>query len=319
MINHARTLLLNKSSAEYAPGDLGEEYLPPDYRAVVLPTKIDLARKIIFGADPDPDFVNFRLFELLSLIHNTELAEFIYALDSRVTYWPRQQTDFYQAQKNVIVKKTGGTLDSLLYVHGQPVADVRVGVLSGDYAVRLLTRSGVLRIVINQIDRKSVIDQQIDLPGPTLGMSDRVPLPNSNMTVQIADYTSPIGYILLESVTPPEHFLLQENAEKIQLETAPAPEILAVKNRLSVMATDTVLARWNIKTYARPESAITACLPRLELLGEPAFLELFGVGNVPEPYKTFKNIWFDAKDPSYRLAALTLALIYRTEERRDAS
>lgn len=318
MINHARTLLLNQSSAEYVPGSLGEEYVPAGYVAASLPTPIVTASKIIFGADPDPEFVNFRLCELLSLIHNTELAEFVYALDPRVTYWPRQVTDFYQAQKNVIVAKTGGTLDSLLYVNGTPIADIRTGILSGEYIVRLLTRNNELRIVINQVDRQNVIDRSIDLPGPTLGLSPPVPLPNSPLTVQVADYISPLGYILLESLSLPDYYLLQENAEKIELETDTVPEILAVKQRMSLLGTDTVLASWNVRTYARPESAITACLPRLELLGEPTFLQIFGVGNAPEPYNTFKNIWFDAKDPSYRLAAFTLALIYRTEALRHA-
>lgn len=319
MINHARTLLLNRTSKNYIPGSLGEEYIPPDYEAVDLPTHIATARKIIFGANPDPEFVNFRLCELLSLIHNTELAEFVYALDPRVTYWPRQVTDFYQAQKNVSVEKTGGAVDTFLYVNGTPISNIRAGVLSGNYIVRLLTRDNALRLVINQIDRTDVVDQEVGLIGPTIGLSQPAPLPNAQMTVQVADYVNPIGYILLENFDLPPSFLLQENAEKIELESGTAPEMAPLQRRMSLTGTATILASWRVSTYARPEAAITACLPRLELLGEPAFLQLFGVGNAPEPYATFKNIWFDAKDPSYRLAAFTLALIYRTEALRYAS
>lgn len=318
MINHARTLLLNRTSSTYVPGKLGEEYIPPGYEAVTLPTSVATAKNIIFGVDPDPEFVNFRLWELLSLIHNTELAEFVYALDPRVTYWPRPVTDFYQAQKTIKVEKTGGAADTFLYVNGEPLANIRAGVLSGEYIVRLLTRDNTVRLVINQVDRQDVVDQQISLDGPALGLSPAVPLPNAQMTVQVADYVNPIGYILLENLNTPPNFLLQETAERIKLEANTVPAISALRMRMSLLSTDTILASWRVNVYSRPEAAITACLPRLELLGEPAFLELFGTGEAGEPYATFRNIWFDAKDPSYRLAAFTLALIYRTEALRYA-
>jgi hypothetical protein len=318
MINHARTLLLNKSSANYMPGSLGEEYIPPGYVAVALPTHINTARKILFGANPDQEFVNFRLYELLSLIHNTELAEFVYALDPRVTYWPRHVTDFYQAQKNVIVEKISGSVDTFLYINGDPEANIRTGVLSGDYIVRLLTRDGGVRVVINQTGRAEVVEQSIDTPEQTIGLTPPIPLPNSPIIAQLSDYVNPLRYLLLEDFAVPENFLLQENAEKIELESATVPEIAELRQRVAAMSADTVLASWRVQVYARPEAAVTACLPRLELIGEPAFLQLFGVGAPPEPFATFKNIWFDAKDPSYRLAAFTLALIYRTEALRHA-
>lgn len=73
---------------------------------------------------------------------------------------------------------------------------------------------------------------------------------------------------------------------------------------------------WNIAVDANPAPAITTLLPTLELLGEPAFLDLFGVA-APEPYNTFKNVWFDHPLPAYRLAGFILAVIYRTEEARS--
>ena len=319
MINHARTLLLNRTSENYIPGRIGEEYIPPGYVETQLPTHINTARKILFGARPDPEFVNFRLCELLSLIHNTELAEFVYALDPRVTYWPRQITDFYQAQKTVTVAQTSGTPNTFLYVNGEPIANIRTGVLAADYIVRLVTRDNSVRIVVNQIDRQDVVEQELDTPGPTLGLSNPVDLPNASMTVQVVDYVNPIGYVLLENFAVPENFLLREDSEKIALEDATVPELAELTQQLALTSAPSILASWRVQIYARPEAAITACLPRLELLGEPAFFELFGVGNPPEPFATFKNIWFDAKDPSYRLAAFTLALIYRTEALRHAS
>lgn len=77
-------------------------------------------------------------------------------------------------------------------------------------------------------------------------------------------------------------------------------------------------ARWSITARANPAPAITTLLPILEILGEPLFLELFGVAAV-EPYATFKNLWFDHPLPAYRLAGLVLAFIYRAEELRKVN
>jgi len=73
---------------------------------------------------------------------------------------------------------------------------------------------------------------------------------------------------------------------------------------------------WTIAIDANPAPVITTLLPTLELLGEPVFLDLFGVA-ATAPYDTFKNIWFDHPLPTYRLAGFVLAVIYRTEEARN--
>jgi hypothetical protein len=79
--------------------------------------------------------------------------------------------------------------------------------------------------------------------------------------------------------------------------------------------TSGLAAAWDIQTKATPIPILTSAIASLEMLGEPAFLELFGVENV-EPYLTFKNLWFDHPLPTYRLSGVVLALIYRTEELR---
>jgi hypothetical protein len=314
MINHARTLLLNIPGTAYMPGVLGEEYIPA-YTPVKLPAYLQSARKILFGSTPDKVFLNFRAYELLSLIHNTELAEFVYALDPRVTYWPQKVSEFYQAAKKINVTRVGGTNDSKIYVTGDPVADVRRGTIVGEYSVKLINRDGAIRLVTIEAATKSVIDEFVSPGGGMLGITKAVPLPNTGISVQIADYVNSTSYTLLEPVDEAVDFLLDESGEKIILEAASQAAVLTLKRRMALLAADTVLMSWNIATYARPESAIISCLPRLGFLGEPAFLELFGVRNDIEPYATFKNIWFDSPDPSYRLAAFVLAVIYRTNER----
>jgi hypothetical protein len=314
MINHARTLLLNIPGTAYMPGVLGEEYIPA-YTPVKLPAYLQSARKILFGSAPDKVFLNFRAYELLSLIHNTELAEFVYALDPRVTYWPQKVSEFYQAAKKINITRVGGTNDSKIYVTGDPVADVRRGTVLNEYSVKLVNRSGDIVVVTQATATKSIINESVGPAGGILGLTPKVALPNTDISVQIADFVNPTNYVLLEPLAAGTEFLLQESGKKIALEPNTRPESLALKRRMALLDTDAVLMSWYITTYARPESAIVSCLPRLGFLGEPAFLELFGVRSDIEPYATFKNIWFDSPDPSYRLAAFVLAMIYRTNER----
>lgn len=295
------------------PGVLGEEYIPP-YTPIRLPAYLQAARKILLGSAPDKVFLNFRAYELLSLIHNTELAEFIYALDPRVTYWPQRVSEFYTAAKQINATRAGGTNDSRIYITGEPIADVRRGITTGEYSVKLINRAGQLEIVALEAASNSIVTETIAPAGDVLGLTSPVTLPNTAINVQLVDYVNPINYVLLETLAPAPEFMLSEVDEKIMLEPDTAPETLALKRRMALLATDTVLSSWHITTYARPESAIISCLPQLEFLGEPVFLELFGVRNDVEPYATFKNIWFDSPDPSYRLCAFVLAMIYRTNE-----
>jgi hypothetical protein len=313
MINHARTLLLNIPGSAYMPGVLGEEYIP-SYTPVALPTYLQSARKILFGSKPDKVFLNFRAYELLSLIHSTELAEFVYALDPRVTYWPQKISEFYQAAKKITVNKVGGTNASRIYIAGEPTADTRRGSVFGEYSVKLINRGGEIRVVALEAATKSVVDEYVAPAGGMLGLTTAIPLPNTRISVQIADYVNSTSYILLEPVDAALDFLLQESGDKIALEGGTQQAVLALRRRMALLDTDAVLMSWHITTYARPESAIISCLPRLELMGEPAVLELFGVQNNVEPYATLKNIWFDSSDPSYRLAAFVTAMIYRTNE-----
>ena len=64
MFNHARTLLMNLSGDA---GDLyisdypGDEMIPADYRAVALPTYLQVVRSRLFGVTPDRAMLNYRV------------------------------------------------------------------------------------------------------------------------------------------------------------------------------------------------------------------------------------------------------------------
>lgn len=127
MINHIRTLLLNINGEPGFRSDVpGEEFVPPSYRARELHPSLRLPMQILFGTDPDRMFRNYRLRQIMTLLHESPLAEYLYTHDPRVTYWPPADAGFYDQAFGVTVVQTGG-LPATLHVIGEPAADDAVG------------------------------------------------------------------------------------------------------------------------------------------------------------------------------------------------
>lgn len=81
--------------------------------------------------------------------------------------------------------------------------------------------------------------------------------------------------------------------------------------------TNTAGLKWRIDGFLRPTASLYDIEQSMRSVGEPYLLELFGVDD-EEPYETFRNCWNDHPEFAYRLGGLILALIYRTEEIRNA-
>lgn len=125
MINEARTLLLNMDGRNNpGPNFPGEEFVPTEARIQTMPAYLDNLWHLFFGANPDRASVNYRLRELLPVLHSTELSEFIYNLDSRVTYWPFAQNLFTNLIAGAVIAPLSGTTKNLfpLVSAGQIVA-----------------------------------------------------------------------------------------------------------------------------------------------------------------------------------------------------
>lgn len=72
---------------------------------------------------------------------------------------------------------------------------------------------------------------------------------------------------------------------------------------------------WVVETLNRPQWDLGQLVANLELVGEPALLDVFGTATT-EPYATFRNLWRTCRETPLRLGGLVLALIYATEARR---
>lgn len=90
MINHVRTLILNENGANRpAPDFFMEEYVDPKYGQLSLPAYLAQARTPLFGDGADTSYKNYILRLVMTLLHSTEFASYVYALDPRVTYLNR--------------------------------------------------------------------------------------------------------------------------------------------------------------------------------------------------------------------------------------
>lgn len=336
MINHGRTLLLNQSGRTYQPQYLGEEYIPPLYGEIDLPSYLRTARRLIFGADPERVFLNFRTRELLHTIHETGLAEYLYDLDPRVTYWPEQNPVFFNNKKRVTAAQIAGPSNARLYFSGNFAADNVKGIAQRDYTVRAIggTMSQVLEftakpprnmsrmamtdapnnyIVIEYDDDK--FDTTITPVDVSTGLSSAVDINGTDLSVRVGGVIVSTVNLMMED----GYELLTEALDSIsaeQPEVAPDPlefrMAITTPQEQSAVFTESA---WRVSAFANPTSVINV-VPLLEVMGEPNLLELFGVSNYDQPYATFKNMWFDHPLAPYRLAGFTMAMIYRTEEIR---
>ena len=314
MINHARTLLLNQSGRLYTPGMLGEEYTPPDFTPVQLPSYVITPNRILFGAAPDKVFLNFRAWELLSIIHETELAEFIYALDPRVTYWPQPQTEFFgKAVTAAAIKKVSGYRRAKAYLRGTLKPDNVNGRAYSEYFVQLAQTGDAVVADITATSAPDNVSEPLEFTNENSSFSQWLTTPVPQLQIQFSDLVpDSVEALLLEDF---QDALLTQDYDVLSLEEG---EILpfTMPKVMPISSGADLIAQWQLQVYTRPDDAIKICLPKLEVLGEPLFLELFDVRNDVQPYATFKNIWFDHPMPNYRLAAFVLAMIYRTNEIR---
>jgi len=121
MINHIRTLLMNRGGDHgYGYDYPGEEFVLPTFRAKAVPAFLNGALRLLLGTNPDRLFLNYRMRQIMSLLHSTELNEFIYLPDSRVTYWPMADDNFmdtFTAETSLLQVGAGGIESWMLPIY----------------------------------------------------------------------------------------------------------------------------------------------------------------------------------------------------------
>lgn len=372
MINHARTLLLNQTAAGMSPDDAGYEFVVPNYRSVRMTTPLQTIHSIIFGKNPDNYFRNYRARELLSYLHQTDLADYVYRLDSRVTYWPAiADNTLYGAPKKVFIQQLSGE-PKRLGIGGTVQPSAAIGRSDYEYKVIFGYADGSEPQPIFIVQSAAKLEQITTTTFNGTSTIGAVSLIGSELQIRLGGLTS-LGRLTTEvndilviedySAVGGGEILLEEIASILTAVSAQigcaeqidggnsaaqftkyltggdsytggsatidggaatlaatgfctntfAATNLPLLQAIEAANLTSVQQVWNVSARANPAPAITAVLPNLEFLGEPLYLELFGVAP-EEPYKTFQNLWEDHPLPAYRLSGIVLAFIYRMNE-----
>jgi len=271
-------------------GWMGDEYIPPTYSPVVLPTHLEKLRVYFFGTNPDRVFLNYRVRQLLSVLHATPLVEFVEDLDSRISYDPNNSDLF--ADSNYGLRDT----DNLFFTNEIGAPDV----LGRSFYKWKLRRMGPETIWVEKLSPiREITIQEYTI---TNGLSNILSLPGSEAGFRFRDSELPTTTLVLATLTP---------AQLAQLTPA---ELLA----MALDSTPTTLATdQQVEAFARPERDLGEITANLRESGAPFALSLFGAGTptgAVEPFLTFRNLWNNHPELAYQLGGLLLAMIYRTEE-----
>lgn len=181
MINHARTLLLNvDGSPSGFTSELGEEFIPPAFRAITLPGYLQQIRDILFGTSPDKFMLNYRARQYLGLLHATELQEFVGEFDNRITYDVLPEDDLFFVAFVTSIQKLEMTTSDLFLIDEVGPVD-RGGRTKHTWRITVLTSSTV------QVQRQTPpIQSPIQNYTLTEGLSSLIQLVGSGLQARFS-------------------------------------------------------------------------------------------------------------------------------------
>ena len=82
MINHARTLFLNRQSG------VGDIYVPPSYGVLRVPANLNRFRASALTGSDNDEFLLNAVASWMAVLHGPDVEKFALALDNRITYEP---------------------------------------------------------------------------------------------------------------------------------------------------------------------------------------------------------------------------------------
>ncbi len=167
MFNHARTLLMNLSSSKALRSVPGYELIPTDFSPLELSGALLSVRRRLFGSNPDQLMINFRTYQILSLLHSLPIADHLTALDPRLTYKLAGRPTLYDAFGVAVSNIGDSTANLVITDNGIDRSDI-----SG-----VTTRNWVLTLSGTTTNYGALVF--------TDGISAPITLPGSNLTFQL--------------------------------------------------------------------------------------------------------------------------------------
>jgi len=185
MINRVRTLLMNRGRDGYAML-AGEEYIPPDFVQRYQPVWLKRIYTSLFGASPDRLFINYRMRQLMEIIHASQLHEFVSETGDDLTYLPFRD-DFNAAMfKRTVELPTDTTVS--VHVYGEHAADEAAGRTTYNWSVQVVTPT-IVRVTSHTPEVQSV-EYPLTF---TNGLSNAIPLVLNKVTTKFT--TAPPGFV----------------------------------------------------------------------------------------------------------------------------
>lgn len=277
MINHVRTLLLNRGKDGAPRTTFGEEYVPPQFVPKQLSPALRRGLTVLFGSNPDRAFLNYRMRQIMLLIHATELEQFVYSLDPRVTYLPFPASDMFTTGPVTTVTQQAGDA-TRLFVLGDWAVDEVSGRMEQVWDVEMISSTGG-----NITTRRGTTTTTPFVVTYSKSLSSPVLLPGSPLSIR---FYEPVGFIGGE--------FSDEFSDEFNVGVAAQ-----------------TLPRWQIASSSRPTTDFSSVLLSLgRALGEHGMQEIFPP-NAVDPVTTFLRIWQTHQLATYRYAALLLAMAWR--------
>lgn len=186
MFNHARTLLVNLEGGsldgDLSPGEdfFAEELIPFEYAAIDYPSYIDRLRNILYGSSPDRAMLNYRTRQFLTMLHSTELEEYLLELDPRITYDIDTTADLVPASRFDPEVTSYGSIDGTLTITGEPMPPDPTGQLRHEFRVDVLSNETIQ--VTNLVPPQRQIIHDLSL---SAGLSGEIELHGAGYTFRV--------------------------------------------------------------------------------------------------------------------------------------
>lgn len=174
MINAVRTLLLNRGRDGVHYASPGEEYVDPTFIPRRQPPELRRALSQLFGTSPDRLYLNYRLHQVMQVLHSTELEQYVYHLDARVTYQPFTAMNFMDGVFGQTVETFNAAPE--LVIHGTHDADEGVGLTTASWRLDVVDSSQVQVQRLSPPYTNGLVEY-----GSSGGLSSYVSLPGSQL------------------------------------------------------------------------------------------------------------------------------------------
>jgi len=140
MINHIRTLLINRRGTSLPAFGTLDVFTQPDFQPSADPPEIAALREALFGRSPDGLFVNYRAHMYMRMLHASPWAAYLTHGDSRLTY-DISKTNMFSLFQTAVSPIPDNVPVS---VNGYHWADERLGLCRKTWLVAL--SEGILKV-----------------------------------------------------------------------------------------------------------------------------------------------------------------------------